>query len=87
MYYYELIGYNKKHKKNGQEYLDDICTITLIAENNDEALIKAMGMIEKKFWRIAKVAETNHGHMEKSEEIQVLQLEMQKKLIDTLKGK
>ena len=83
MYYYEITGYEKQTGIKG--WLHNSCVITVYAEDEKEAILKAKQMINKKHYRISKVAEI-HDHSNQ-EDMQILQLEMQKKMLDTLKGK
>mgnify|MGYP001611352740 CR=1 FL=1 len=83
-YVYIIQGYNKKDEQTFGLY--DVVEINLEAENEDNAIKKAEGMIKKKFYRIAKVSEMVHNHANQ-EDMQILQLEIQKKMLDFIRGK
>jgi len=80
-YHYEVTGYMKMEKN---KMLYNSVAVTLEADSEEEALRKAKKMIKKKFYRIAKVWECLETHGMQAE-MQMLQLEMQKKLYDLIK--
>ncbi len=82
-WHYDVLAYNKRDKKN--KTFDDFCNISLLAYSEEEAINKAKPVVNKKYYRIAKVFECVEIHGMQSE-IQMAQLEIQKKTLDAMKG-
>ena len=82
-WHYDVLAYNKHHKKN--KSYDDFCSISLLAYSEEEALEKAKPVVTKKFYRVAKAFECVEAHGMQTE-IQMAQLEIQKKALDAMKG-
>ena len=81
-YHYEVTGYMKATKDKKALY--DSVAITVYSKNEKEAIQQAKKIIKKKFYRIAKAWECFETHGMQAE-MQMLQLEMQKKMIDMIK--
>lgn len=81
-YHYEVIGYEKIDKKTL------ICfnsvALTTIAENEKEAIKLTKPMVKKKYYRISKAWQCLEEHGMQAE-MQMLSLELQKKMYDLLK--
>lgn len=90
-WHYEVIGY-KKHLKGGNQYNEPTSFLTestgitiLFAESSDDALEIAKGLIKKKHYVVSKIWECDVTHG-LQEEMQMLQLEMQKKSLSQQGG-
>jgi hypothetical protein len=79
-YHYEVTGYNKVEKKQ----LDDVVYITTMAKNEKEAIKLAKPMVKKKYYRISRAWECLEEHGIQAE-MQMLQIELQKKIYDLVK--
>lgn len=80
-YHYEITGYSLIK----DERLLDICSISVYAKNEDEAIKRAKDMVVKKYYRVNKSWECTQDHGLQLE-MQMAQLEMQKKIFDFMKG-
>lgn len=70
--------------ENGQEAMINVSEATVHADSEEEAIKKVKKILPKrKYYRAARV---NEEHPEELTETQVLQLEMQKKMLDAIKG-
>lgn len=85
---YTIVSYSRKvnvlkPRYKGEVMLDNSSEILVEAENEKEALLEAKKMLKRKGYRIAKVWKKDEFH----DEVHVLQLEMQKQMLDLAKGK
>ncbi len=79
-YHYEVTGYNRKDKIT----LWDAVSLSTVAKNEKEAIKLVKPMIKKKFYRIQKVWQCLEEHGLQAE-MQMLQIELQKKMYDLMK--
>ncbi len=90
-YHYEIQGYNSF------EYMDnntkdfkmfDMSIIDVLAKTEKTALKKAKGLLKKTYYRVDKVYECHQSDIDQSlvMDIQLTQIEMQKKTLDAIKG-
>ena len=67
----------------GGVFYDEIMRIKVSADTEDEALKKAKGIVKRKGYRIEEVYECGIDH-EQSQDMQMLALEMQAKMLKKL---
>ncbi|HEX9504137.1 MAG TPA: hypothetical protein VF974_07550 [Patescibacteria group bacterium] len=99
-YHYEFNAFNYKSPyiegqiapqllATGKEYhMGEGTVVVVIASTEEEALGKAKSIIKRNYYRLMKAFECEVPESQiDPQEIQVLQLEMQKKMLDFIKGK
>ena len=85
---YTIIAYVKKIRNPKSDLMDDFIFLRSVeveveAENEGIALLKARRMIKRKGYYTKRVIEKDTFH----DEIHVMQLEMQKQMLDVMKGR
>ena len=92
MKHWAYYTYDKKIPVKGQEenfrkgvfQMINMVEINVLAENEKQANLKVKQFLKRKFYQLAKGWEEHDSSI--SEDMQMIQLEMQKKILDLLKG-
>ncbi len=92
-FHYEVQVFDTKMPYKDPQFGSDqfifggLVIVTVMTQTAKEAIKKARTMLKKKYYRIGKVWDCTHeeGH-ELQEEMQMTQIEIQKKMYDLLKG-